>query len=303
MAAKFSPSDAALSIFSFAQSNQSFTLKYMAIFAIFTLLTSSALAVSGFYEYSEVMNEITLKGQEPSMEDLEKALSFINPLILGIAILFSFILGGVISAIGLRKAVLNQDTGPQFGTHEKNILIGGIGLFLIMLGVMIVGSILTALIAGAFASAVAISSLVGILGFVGIILSLIFVLGRFGQYGIFAVARNENGLKASYEYTDEGFWSFIGAYVLSGVVLMLLSVIFTQLIALILNVVLPDALFSQPPNSSSDFFKIGNIIFQVFSGAIAGFLNLAFICVGAYIWHQQPIDNSKTEFNTNGNMV
>lgn len=303
MAAKFSPSDAALSVFSFARSNQAFTLKYMLFFAIVTLATSSILAFSGFFEYTQFMNEISQKGQPPSMQDYEEAIALINPLILFLAVLFSFFMGMIISAIGLRKTVLNKDTGPQFGTDEKNLMMGGLGIGLIMTGVFFAAFIIIAILGAVFSSSTALTALVSTIGFVFMLLALVFVNGRYGQFGVFAIADKNYGLKASFQYTKDGFWSFIGAYVLGGVILMILSIIITQAFSLIINALLPDALYSTPPKGVADFFKIGNIIFQFLSGSVAGFLNLGFICIGAYIFHQQPNANLKSEINTNGDVV
>ncbi len=300
MAAKFSPSDAALSVFSFARANTAFTLRFMAIFAVFSVIVSILVASSGVFEYSNFMNSIAATGREPNEKDLAEALALINvPMFLMFA-LFGLIVGSIVQAMALRKTVLNKDTLLQFGQDEKNLIFGNLGLAAIFALFVFVTIIFLSILGLILAQGDGKAGILSVISLVIMVLGLIFIYGRCGQFGVFAIANNEMGLKSSFQYTKHEFWSFVGAYVLSGVILMIMSIIVTRIISIILNAILPDAFFVANANSLQDLLKIGNIMLQLISGAVSGFLNLAFICVGAYIYHQQP---SQSQINTDGNMV
>lgn len=288
MAAKFSPSDAAVSVFSFAKQNPQFTMKYMLYVAVFSLLIGIVMSFSGIYEFNN-----HVQGINPSSGDMGPLLDgfkLLNWPIIILSLAINIFIGTIISAFGLRKTILNQEPvglGLGFGKDEQNLLqasliLGVIG-FLGMFAISFVGALLAEALP-------ALAILVPVL----MVLGAVFLFGRYGQFGIYAILNKTTGIKESFAATKNQFWSYVGAYFLCFIIFIIIILFVVMLLNPLFKAVFGDNYFPNPINRS-EALAFGTLLHQFISAFVGGFVNLAFICVGAFAYHQMNDDQEITE--------
>ncbi len=279
MAAKFSPSDAAVSIFSFAKQNSQFTLKYVALVAVSSLLISVIMAFSGLYEFNHHMRGINPNSGD--MAPLLEGFKLLNWPVIIFSVVLNVFIGAIVSAIGLRKTILNQEMNGfnfSFGADEQNILKASFLIGLIAFGGIFAISFIGTLIS-------MINSALAIVVPVLMVLGAVFMIGRFGQFGIYAILNKNNGLKDSYAKTKEQFWSYVGAYFLGFIIFIIITLIISAIMGIVFSTLFKGLYFANPTNQQ-EALAIGSILHQFFSSIIGGFGNLAFICIGSFAYHQ-----------------
>lgn len=282
MANKFSPSDAAISVFSFAKSNKEFTLKYMGIMAVMALVSMASFISTGYLEFANKMMEFQKSGATPSESDAFAAISLIKApqLILFIIIATAFSIA--ILTMALRKTVRNEEIGfygLSWGKDENAICIAMLKLF----GIVFLGSFVIGFASGLLGIA-GISS--PIIMLTGIALFMIFILGRYGFYGVYTIVKGKSALKETTEATKDQFWSVVGAFLLCWAIMSIGALVLQSLFGLILRPLMGDVGANGLPKSLSGFFSIGGILYFLVIGAIGGFANLAYVCVGAFAYHK-----------------
>ena len=280
MANKFSPSDAAVSIFTFAKLNLKFTITFMAISAVFSLFFTILLSYSGIMEFSAAVEKIN-----PNSTDLEpfyNAFKLINlPVTIGFFVI-AIIVGAILTSMALRKLVRNQQIGfhgLSFGNDEKNIILGNLLIALIIFSVIFAISFVISFIAVFFKP-------IALLIPVFVILGAIFLMGRLGIWAVISIANHKIGIKDAYKYTKEQFWSFVGAYILCGTLVIIASIFVKALLSFLFSAIMPAGTFYKVPANSKEILTIGTLLFQFVFSFLSSFGSLALLCVGAYAYHQ-----------------
>ncbi|MBN8647932.1 MAG: hypothetical protein J0L55_08260 [Caulobacterales bacterium] len=280
MANKFSPSDAAVSIFTFAKLNPKFTIKFMAISAILSLIFTIMLSFTGIMEFSAAVEKLN-----PNSTDLEpfyNALKLINtPVTFGFFIT-AILVSGILSAMALRKLVRNQETGfygLSFGNDEKNIIFGNLIIALIIFGVIFAISFVISFVAVFFPPIAFLFPVFAILG-------VIFLIGRLGIWAVISIANHTIGIKETYKYTKEQFWSFVGAYILCVTLFIIASIFVKALLSFLFSAIMPAGTFYKAPANGNEILTIGTLLFQFIFSFLSSFGSLALLCVGAYAYHQ-----------------
>jgi hypothetical protein len=279
MSKNFSPSDAALSIFSFAKMNPRFVLKYMLYSGVVGVFNLFVLGISGAFEFSLAAEKL---GNHPSEEQVLAVFKNINAPVMFLGLLLTLVIMGILTSFALRKLVRNQELNPigiNFGQEEINIILGNLAIS----GIIIGGVILSAIFGKIIGSIVKIGDVISI---VCVILFLIFILGRIGIWGVMSFVKGNVGIKAAFQFTKTNFWSFVGAYSLGATIFIVAMLFIRALLTILFKNILPADLISFAPQSNEDLFKVGTIIFQFTMSFVASYGSLALICVGAYAYHQ-----------------
>jgi hypothetical protein len=295
MPAKFSPSDAAVSIFSFAKANRPFTLRYMGIYGIIGLISVFGLIGTGYLDVMTRIAEITRRSTQPNPDTLLAAFALIKVPQLAVFLIVSTLVSLVMLGMALRKTVLNKEIGfygLNWGRDENQLGIALLQLWL----VFFLGYIVVVLIGGLIAMAVP-----GFLFIIPVVLILFFVflLGRFGMYGVYTVANQKASLRQTADATKEQFWSFVGAFFLAWIIVAIGAMVIQAIIGLILKPLMGQIGASGFPANVSDMLNIGSILYFFINGAISGLSQLALVCVGAFAYHKMSESVSSTTINDN----
>jgi hypothetical protein len=280
----FSPSEAALSVFELAKRQPQFVLRFCIIFAVVMMVTNALAGAFGvgtaLYNYVA----LTAGGKIP---DPDRVVAVLTPATTGLTIvlLFSLVAGVFTSAMGLRKAVLDEDHGLfglQFGRDEVRLFVGmlsvGAILFLINIGVSVIGGALTMGNRGLLLLVILVSLVV--MTAIGM---------RFSQFGVLTIANANIGVLPSWQETKGQVWRLIGAYVLWAVIAGVIGVL-AQAIATLAGSALGATIGSGLPGTLQEFLTPGWLCYSLIYGLASGFGNLGAICIGAYAWHQMRGD-------------
>jgi hypothetical protein len=280
MTTTFSPSEAALSIFELTKRQPQFVLRFCIIYAVVMILTFALAGATGVGQALANYIALAAGGKVPTPEDLMEVLA---PATTGITILliFGFIAGVLTSAMGLRKAVRDEDVGLfglQFGGDEVRLFAAMMLVGAILFAVNIVISIIGALVTLGNASLLALTVSAALYG-------MIFVGVRLSQFGVLTIANRSIAVVTSWKETKGHFWRFIGAYVLWSVIAFVLSMV-VQALATFGASLMGSKVGGGMPATLAEFLTPGWLFYGLIYGLIAGFGNLGSICIGAYAWHQ-----------------
>lgn len=272
MANKFSPSDAAVSIFTFAKLNPKFTIQFcIQVAIIFTLMYWAFISFGG-HEFISKMAELGRSRKVMTEDEAMELMKILNWSGLVPALIVLSVLSNIILTSALRKSVRNQEGryfGLDFGKDEVQFLVAAL-IYGFASG--IIGGIFTVL-GDVF------KNLAGLLGIVKFVLQ-IFIAVRFGMFGILTIANQKSSLLASYKYTKPHFWELLGAFILSGVIAFIAFMIYFLIASIVVGAL------TSGISTGGDSVSIKTFIL-VFTSAIGiGFIQLMFVCVGAYAYHQ-----------------
>lgn len=294
MQAKFSPSDAAISIFGFIKANPQFTYRYMAISAVVGLVSVFALASTGYLEFMTRFAEITRGGGQPSESEMLAALSLLKLPQLAIFMVVATIASMTLLGMALRKTVKNQEIGfygLTWGKDENQLTIAMLQLSLLMFAASLGISIISVLLALAV-------PMLAIIMPVGVVLMMVFLMGRYGMYGVYTILNQKASLKQTAEATKEQFWSFFGAYFLAWAICAIALMVIQALMGLALRPLMGEVGASGLPSDLKGMLSIGAILYFALNGAISGVAQLAFVCVGAFAYHKMNEAVPKTSATT-----
>jgi hypothetical protein len=284
MTKTFSPSEAALSVFELAKRQPQFVLRYCIIYALILMATYVIAGATGVGEAFQNYVALSGTGRPPSPQKMMDVLSPAGPGF-GVIIAFGLISGAVTSAMALRKAVRNEDSGLfglQFGADEFRLL-GAMAL----IGLIVFGINMAISVIGGFVLA-GNAALAVLLVFVALLVACFFML-RLSQFGVLTIANQAVTVIPSWAETNGQVWRFLGAYLLWIIIASILGLIAQSLGgigALAMGVKVSGGL----PSSAVDAFKPGWLFYSLIYGLASGFGNLGSICIGAYAWHQMRGD-------------
>jgi hypothetical protein len=280
MTQTFSPSEAALSVFELMKRQPQFVMRYALLSSAVMAIYMFILAATGAGEAIQRYAALTQTEQLPTMEQVQAILGPAMP-----ALLFSFLMSATLSAfltgMALRKTLHDREEGfwgLQAGPLEVRYLIAAVAFVAVMLGATLALSIVTSLLSGLHVA----------LGAVGVLASLAAMawLGlRLSQFGVMGVVTGKLGLKESFDQTNGKFWRYFGAYLLWVVLTVILGTI-VQALATLGALALGTKVGSGLPTSAQEFATAGWAFYILAYGMVTGILNLGFVCIGAYAWHQ-----------------
>jgi hypothetical protein len=284
MTKTFSPSEAALSVFELAKRQPQFVLRFCIIYALGVMLTYALAGGTGVGQAMQGYMALAASGKPPNPERILEVLSPAGP---GFAIIMivGLLTGALTSAMGLRKAIRDEDQGLfglQFGKDEVNVILAmllvGVILFGINFGVSMIGGI----VGGANPAFVFLALMVSLvaMGIVGV---------RLSQFGVLTIAQGKVAVIPSWAETKGQAWRFLGAYLLWLVVASVIAIL-AQSIGTLGASALGVKVGVGMPASLAEFSKPGWLLFTLVYGLASGLGNLGMICVGAYAWHQMRGD-------------
>ena len=279
---KFSPSEAATSFFSFFKAHPKFVLRIMGYNGALTLVMMAGFGLSGYFEMMGQLLAISQTGKQPSPDKMMALFTNMNWPVMAAILIAAIFLSVAFVTMGLRKTVRNEEIGFHgltWGKDENQLLIAMLQLWLVgFLGYV-------ALLIGIGVSAAMKMPLIAVLLGVGFVLFLIFMLGRFGMYGVLTIANRKAGTFASFDYSKEQFWSFVGAFFLNGIIVMIISMVVQGSLGAIFAPMMGENINGMP-SSLAGFFSIGAILYFGAVGAVSGLTQLAMVCTGAYAYHK-----------------
>jgi hypothetical protein len=284
MSQTFSPSEAALSVFELTKRQPQFVMRFALISAAVMLFSLALIASTGVGEAMLRYVALTSDGNIPSMDKIRDVLSPAMPGF-GILMVVNLVVGSIVVALGLRKAVKDVEVGPwglQLGVDEIRLITGSVLFFAILMGLLFVFSFAAGLLA-------AINPALSAIGFLGLAVASVVAFVRFGQFGVMSVVASTTGVRESWTQTQGRFWRYFGAYAL-WMVLTIIAGTLVQAIATVGAMALGTKIGSGIPQSLEELLSVGWFFYILVYGMVSGFLNLGFICIGAYAWHQSNGD-------------
>jgi hypothetical protein len=284
MTQTFSPSEAAFSVFELAKRQPQFVLRYCIIYALSVMVTYALAGATGFGQVLQNYVALTAGGKVP---DPDKIVAVLEPASTGIIIMMvvGLLTGAITTAMGLRKAVRDEDRGLfglEFGSDEINLLLA-----MMLVGAILFGVNLAITLVGGIASGGNVVLLFPIV--LASLIAMSYVGIRFSQFGVLSIAGRRVAVVPSWVETKGQVWRFLGAFVLWIVVSGIISLI-AGAISTIGAGALGAKIGGTMPISFEAFMTPGWLFYSLISGLVAGLANLGYICIGAYAWHQMRGD-------------
>ncbi len=280
MTKTFSPSEAAFSVFELMKRQPQFVMRYAllsaAVMAIYLFILASTGAGDALQRYAALAET----EQMPSMEQVQAILGPAMP-----ALSFSFLMSAILSAfltgMALRKTLHDREEGfwgLQAGAIEGRYLLAAMAFIAAIFVAAFALGIITSLL-------VSIHVALGSLAVLASIAAMVWFGLRLSQFGVMGVVTGKLGLRESFEQTNGKFWRYFGAYLLWVVITIILGTI-VQALATMGALALGTKIGSGLPATAQEFATVGWAFYILFYGMVTGILNLGFLCIGAYAWHQ-----------------
>jgi hypothetical protein len=280
MTQTFSPSEAALSVFELSKRQPQFVLRFCILYAVVMIVT---YALAGALGVGDALNKFVALTQTNPQPDPEAVMEILAPATTGIAVLliFGLISGLLLSTMGLRKAVRDEDAGLfglQVGADEARLFAALLLVWAILIGVSLAISIIGGIATLGNVKMVALTLTASII-------AMTIVGVRLSQYAVLSIAEKSVAVVKSWHETKGQMWRFIGAYLLWFLISLVFSMI-VQTIGSLVGGLMGSNVGTGMPATLSEFMKPGWLFYALTYGLCAGFQNLGAICVGAYAWHQ-----------------
>ena len=280
MTKTFSPSEVAFSVFELMKRQPQFVMRYALLSAAVMAIYMFVLASTGAGDAIQRYAALAETEQMPTMEQVRAILGPALPA-LGVSFLISAILSAFLTGMALRKTVDDREEGfwgLQAGPIEARYLLATMAfigaIFVATFALGIITSLLVS-IHRALGS-LAIFASIGAMAWFGL---------RLSQFGVMGMVTGKLGLRESFEQTNGKFWRYFGAYLLWVVITIILGTI-VQALATMGALALGTKIGSGLPASAQEFATAGWAFYILFYGMVSGVLNLGFLCIGAYAWHQ-----------------
>jgi hypothetical protein len=280
MTKTFSPSEAAFSVFELMKRQPQFVMRYALLSAAVMAIYLFILASTGAGEALQRYAALAETEQMPSMEQVQAILGPAMP-----ALSFSFLMSAILSAfltgMALRKTLHDREEGfwgLQAGAIEGRYLLAAMAFVAAIFVAAFALGIITSLL-------VSIHVALGSLAVLASISAMVWFGLRLSQFGVMGVVTGKLGLRESYEQTNGKFWRYFGAYLLWVVITIILGTI-VQALATMGALALGTKIGSGLPATAQEFATAGWAFYILFYGMVTGVLNLGFLCIGAYAWHQ-----------------
>ncbi len=284
MSKTFSPSEAAFSVFELMKRQPQFVMRYAMLSAGVMAIYLFILSISGAGEAMARYVALTQSQQMPSIEQIQAVLGPAAPPLF-FSFLISVILSAFLTGMALRKTLHDRDEGfwgLQAGVIEGRFLLASLAFVAVIFGASMALGIITSLFSNIH---LALGSLTVLLA----LGAMIWFGLRLSQFGVMGVVTGKLGLKESFEQTNGKFWRYFGAYLLWVVMTIIVGTI-VQALATIGALALGTKIGSGIPANAQEYATVGWAFYILFYGMVTGFLNLGFICIGAYAWHQSRGD-------------
>lgn len=284
MTKTFSPSEAALSVFQLAKRQPQFVLKFCIICALVTMVNHAFAGASGV---GEAMKNYMILLESSSNVTPERVTEVLKPAASGFDVMFffSFLSAVFLNAMGLRKAVRDEDSGLfglQFGGDEIKLFLAMLLFAMALFCVSFVSiSVISLVTAGNTA-----------LALLGGTLSLMITAGagiRLSSFGVLTIAQRRVVLVPALSETKGQFWRFLSAFVL-WVVIALLTLMIAWIIARFGASILGTQITGMYPITLGMFMTPGWMLYSLTMGLAGGFISLGTLCIGSYAWHQMNGD-------------
>jgi hypothetical protein len=304
MPSPFSPSDAALAIFPFTKRDQNYVLRFAAISAVVVFVTTAIGALTGVNaDLNRIVEaQATIQGNNDAAIALFSSLNWPGILFLS---LVQIVFGTVLLGSALRKTVFSQETkfwGLALGPDEIRLALAqltALGVFILAYALIVIGVLLLVTIASVVTSVLpsgglggAISGLLGVLVVVAAVCVILAVLVRLSLFGVVTHAEQKISVRSWIAQTQGAFWELMGAFLLWGLIAIVLSLVGSAVFGLIAGFMGGSA--TVQPTSLGALFQPGTLVSLVLKGALTGFVTLGSVCVGAFAWHQMQANATKT---------
>lgn len=284
MTQTFSPSEAALSVMELTKRQPQFVMRYALLSAAVMAISMFIMASTGAGEALQRYVALSQSQQMPTVKQIEAILGPVAPALFFFLVANS-ILNAFLTGTALRKTIHDREVGfwgLQASSVETRFLLGSLAFT----GVIFASTFLLAMVVSLLAI---LHPAVGAVAALGAIPALVWISLRLSQFGIMGVVNNSLGLTESFRQTDNKFWRYFGAYALWFVLTIILGSV-VQAIATLGASALGSKIGSGLPASGADLFTAGWALYVLLYGMVTGFLNLGFVCIGAYAWHQSRGD-------------
>jgi hypothetical protein len=283
MTQTFSPSEAAFSVFELAKRQPQFVLRYCIIYALFMMASYALAGASGFGQF--MSNYVALAGTGTPDPEAVLDLFATGGVGLGIMAVYFFVTRVLTSAMALRKAVRDEDSGLfglKFGADELALSISTFCIWAILFGVYLLVTIVGAAVTMGTPALL-------ILVITASLITTVFVGIRLSQFGVITIAQSQAAVVQSWKETKGHASRFLGAHLLwilvSGILVLIASVVATTGAG-----AMGTQVGSSMPVTLAAFMTPGWWFYALLFGLVSGFANLGSVCIGAYAWHQMRGD-------------
>jgi hypothetical protein len=284
MTQTFSPSEAVFSVFELAKRQPQFVLRFCIIYALMAILT---FAIAGATGVGQALTNFMALISSVRSPDPERVMAVLSPATTGatIVMILNLILGTFLTAMGLRKAVRDEDQGLfglQIGGDEVRLFLASVAMFFGVLALIFVLGMLGGVLSFGNPGIMVLTVLIAYL--IAAVVAL-----RLCQFGVVTTANRTLSFNGTWQQTKGQFWRFVGAYLLWSLVAyigLLIAQSAGTLGALAMGVKVGTGM----PVSLSAFLTPGWLFYTLIYGLVSGLANLGYICIGAYAWHQMRGD-------------
>jgi hypothetical protein len=298
---KFSASDAAFSGFRLVREN----LKTVAIWAVaMTVLSilSNVLAIQFFGVQLQAFLNYVSDNATPDPEEFARHLGALAPLMLW-SLPYSLILNGVIFA-ALNRLVLRHDDSKtaylRLGAQELRQAAVWLLLSLVLMGVLFLGSLLAGFL-GAMGGAT--GAFLGLLCVVGALCGMIYLAVRLSFASSVTFDTGKLTLFRSLPETKGIFWPLLGAYLLAGVMSVIVVLLIWTIVSAVGLIASGDfeatgKMLRADTSSLKAYFTPAGIVQALFSGLITVLTTL--IVFGPAPTVYRELKGGKTGVDSNG---
>jgi len=293
--ATFSATDAGLVGFKLAREHPAVVPIWAALTLVSSLVTTFLL--------------VTLAG--PAMEELRGASpAAADPAALGalygqmapaylLIVLVSFFFTGILNAAAVRIVLHPADRATGFirlGPDEFRQMLLALLIALIMIGVGLASSVAVGVLVGVLAVVAApLGALGGFLGLLGIIGLFIYLSVRLSLASTITFETRKIALRASWDMTRGHFWNLFGAFLLAGVMGVIVTLLGVALVfvfmALVFGFAAAGAAMTNPDMSSfGAYMTPAAIVYTLGMSVFSALGYLIFLCAAPTIYGQMKGD-------------
>lgn len=278
-------------------------LQYMGLYGAFTALAAVFGSVTGVNADLNRIVEMQPKIQGNSQAALE-LIGSLNWLSLAFYLVVLLVIGIVLQASAIRKTIFSEEKGPfslMLGPEERRLLLAqltALGVFFIayigiVIGAAVIGALMSA-VTGLLPTGVG-GALMGVFAIILIVFAVCLLLTlsiRLSLFGVVTQVEKRISIKSWTNHTKGAFWELMGAFVLWGIVAIVISLVVDGLLQLFVGM-FGASLTLQPTTFLAALNPI-TLLAAALKGTVSGFFTLGSICVGAFAWHQMQANATKS---------
>jgi hypothetical protein len=276
--------DAALSLFPLAKAYPKFVLKFAGVSAAWAVIQSFLVQISGLGRLILETQQILRDHPDDLIRvntEVAAKVAESNPALVLPTLFVTLLAVVVLTTMGLRKTVRNEELpglGIAFGRSEVAVLVAN----LVLTGIIIAATLALTLVLSILT--VALPAAAAILLAFGMPLMMVFAVGRLGLWGVVTVANDRSSVREAMSINKNGFWGLVGAFFLWAVI-GYIGLAIIGAIAQIIAGGLGTPTGAGVPGSLQEALQPGWMLYHAISGFAAAIVNLGFLCVGSFWWH------------------